>query len=444
MKKEIKGYMNFKPIEFYNIFGFSTDISANEMMVLQWMIDFAGYLNDNKENQIQIHEGEAYYWFDYLKIHDDMPYIFKTFKDKEVKEKSKRTRVHRVISKLIELGAIVPREAKHNRGECKTRFAFTEKTIRYKRGNSSINTFLQKCSKPIYKNVESLSTKMSHNSIVNNSEVNNSSTLGSTTFLTQLFSKLETTYLQQFQQQPSKTWIANQQKKYTQEQIEDVFMRVEAYCVEHTGYPKKRKNLGRVFTQFAKDLKKKTVDVPAYVIDGFTNFFKSKGIDLDASNTANTTKQKMHQVVKKVSEHYGTKMDAKKVAKFLALVNKELWFESKTGLYNVAYLLNKTAEAIATLPKKKKEVTRAKSLQVNKFVSTFAEEVKLDKHLDLERKFARHKIRESLAFLVSALGVANFSSIEQVKNIYSKFLDAYINGNYDTKQEALKHILTKK
>ena len=355
MKKEIKGYMSFKPYEFYNIFGYNTDISASEMMVLQWMIDFAGYLNNNKENQIQIHDGEAYYWFDYLKIHDDMPYIFKTFKDKEVKEKSKRTRVHRIILKLVDLGAIVAREAKHNRGECKTRFAFTEKTIMYKRGNSSINTFLQKSSKPIHKKVDSLSTKMSHNSIVNNSKLNDSTTLGSTTFFAELFAKLETTYLQQFEQQPSKTWLKEQQKKYTEQEIEDVFTRVEAYCVENTGYYKKRKNLGRVFTQFAKDLKKnKDVDVPAYVLEGFTNFYKAKGINLDAANTSNTTKQKMHAVAKKVAEHYKTKLDAKKLTNFLTLVQKELWYDNKTNLYNVAYLLNKTAEAIATLPKKKK------------------------------------------------------------------------------------------
>ena len=184
----------------------------------------------------------------------------------------------------------------------------------YKRGNSSINTFLQKSSKPIDKKVDSLSTKMSHNSIVNNSKLNDSTTLGSTTFFTELFAKLETTYLQQFEQQPSKTWLKEQQKKYTAEEIEDVFTRVEAWCVEHTGYCKKRKNLGRVFTQFAKDLKKnKDVDVPAYVLEGFTNFYKAKGINLDAANTSNTTKQKMHAVAKKVAEHYKTKLDAKKV-----------------------------------------------------------------------------------------------------------------------------------
>ena len=123
-------------------------------------------------------------------------------------------------------------------------------------------------------------------------------------------------------------------------------------------------------------------------------------------------------------------------------------------------LTNKNIHLIvsSTLPRAKKtaEICQATLQLPHKLTSTliernfgswqgkYIEEVKLDKHLDLERKFARHKIRESLAFLVSALGVANFSSIEQVKNIYSKFLDAYINGNYDTKQEALKHILTKK
>ena len=232
--------------------------------------------------------------------------------------------------------------------------------------------------------------------------------------------------------------------KGTTEEIEDVFTRVEAYCVEHTGYCKRRKNLGRVFTQFAKDLKKnKDVDVPAYVLDGFSNFYKAKGINLDAANTSNTTKQKMHAVAKKVAEHYKTKLDAKKLTNFLTLVNKELWYDNKTNLYNVAYLLNKTAEAIATLPKKKKAVTRRKSLQVNKFVSTFVEQVNMDKHLDLEEKHVRHNVRQNLSFLVSALGAANFTSIEQVKNIYSKFLHAYVNGNYESKEQALNS-LTKK
>ena len=53
-------------------------------------------------------------------------------------------------------------------------------------------------------------------------------------------------------------------------------MRVEAYCVEHTGYPKKRKNLGRVFTQFAKDIASNSTDIPKYVTDGFTKFYISK------------------------------------------------------------------------------------------------------------------------------------------------------------------------
>ena len=353
---------------------------------------------------------------------------------------------------MIEHKVIIARDKKFNRAEGKTRFAFTSKALMYKAGivpkniplDKNVQSIGQKDTKGLDKNIQSHWTKTSDNSIVNNSKLNDSITLGSTTFFSELFAKLETTYLQQFEQQPSKTWLKEQQKKYTAEEIEDVFTRVEAWCVEHTGYCKKRKNLGRVFTQFAKDLKKnKDVDVPAYVLEGFTNFYKAKGINLDAANTSNTTKQKMHAVAKKVAEHYKTKLDAKKLTNFLTLVNKELWYDNKTNLYNVAYLLNKTAEAIATLPKKKKATPRKKSLQVNKFVSTFVEQVNMDKHLDLEEKHVRHNVRQNLSFLVSALGAANFTSIEQVKNIYSKFLHAYVNGKYESKEQALK-ALTKK
>ena len=336
----------------FKVFGHIVGLKLEHFILLEYMTKFA--LSNAK---VISNEGINYYWVAHNKAITDMPLVFTTWTKGERVDCSKR-KLRRITEDLEKAGLIY--KYKDSQKECRSYYGFSDTVIKFFSPHSTPRT---KLSEGVDKIVRAPRTELSDNSKLIDSKLNDSTTLGSTTFFSELFAKLETTYLQQFEQQPSKTWLKEQQKKYTAEEIEDVFTRVEAWCVEHTGYCKKRKNLGRVFTQFAKDLKKnKDVDVPAYVLEGFTNFYKAKGINLDAANTSNTTKQKMHAVAKKVAEHYKTKLDAKKLTNFLTLVNKELWYDNKTNLYNVAYLLNKTAEAIATLPKKKKASYTQKKL----------------------------------------------------------------------------------
>ncbi len=415
------------------VFGHIVGLKAEHFILLEYMTKFA--LTNAK---VISSDGVNYYWVAHNKAVADMILFFSYWKDNKRVPASKRTLI-RITAELEKAGLIYKYSGSQKEG--KSYYGFSDTVIKFFSPHVRPTPNL---ARGYANNGEGTTPTLADNSKLIDSKLNDSITLGSTTFFSELFAKLETTYLQQFVEQPSKTWLKEQQKKYTAEEIEDIFTRVEAWCVEHTGYCKKRKNLGRVFTQFAKDLKKnKDVDVPAYVLEGFTNFYKAKRIDLDAANTSNTTKQKMHAVAKKVAEHYKTKLDAKKVTNFLALVKKELWYDSKTSLYNVAYLLNKTAEAIATLPKKKKATPRKKSLQLNKFVSTFLEQVKMDKHLDLEEKH-QHHVRKNIAFLISALGATGFTSVEQVKNLYSAFLSAYTSGKFADKKTALNYILTNK
>ena len=65
------------------------------------MCDFAGYLDANKENQVVVDNGIAFYWFDYLKIYNDMPYLFQS-NNNEIKDASKKRKVFKVLSEMIE------------------------------------------------------------------------------------------------------------------------------------------------------------------------------------------------------------------------------------------------------------------------------------------------------------------------------------------------------
>ena len=448
----MREYINVKPKVFYDLFGLDFEMNFKHMAVLHWMCDFAGYLDANKENQVVVDGGIAFYWFDYLKIYNDMPYLFQS-NNKETKDASKKRKVFKVLSEMIDHKVILARDKKFNRGEGKTRFAFTTKALMYKAGvvppsiskniplDKNVQSIGQKHTKGLDENIQSLLTKTSNNSKLSNSKLNDSNTLGSTTFFVELFAKLETTYLQQFVEQPSNTWLKKQQNKYTQEEIEEIFLSVEAYCVEHTGYCKKRKNLGRVFTQFAKDLKK-DVAVSSYILDAFTIFFKAKGLDLKADKMSKTAKSQMQNITKQVEEHYGTKLNAKRLSSFLSLVKKELWYDKNTKLYTVAYLNNKIAEAIALLPKKKKTAPSKINLQVNEFITTFGREITMDKHNDLEEYALRHRIREAMPFFKGALGAAKFTTTQQVKNVYIAFLKAWADKSYPSdKASVLKSVI---
>ena len=415
------------------VFGHIVGLRLDHFILLEYMTKFA--LSNAK---VISSEGINYYWVAHTKAITDMPLVFTTWNKGKRVPASKRT-IRRITEDLEKAGLIY--KYKDSQKECRSYYGFSDTVIKFFSPHSTPRT---KMSEGVDKNVQGARTEMSDDNKLIDNKLKDSSTLGSTTFLTQLFSKLETTYLQQFEQQPSKTWIANQQKKYTQEQIEDVFMRVEAYCVEHTGYPKRRKNLGRVFTQFAKDIASKSTDTPKYVTDGFTKFYISKGVKLDAAKMSNTSKKQMLNIVKALKEHYkGIKLTADRVATFLSKVKKELWFDTKTDLYNVAYLNSKIQEAIATLPKQQKKKEPRKIQPDNIHVTKFKEDVHMDKSIHLFEGYMRIDVVRRVNDFYARAKKINFGNIKQVEVAFLKYQEAILSRKYDNEAQAFNSIFKK-
>ena len=420
----------------FKVFGHIVGLRLDHFILLEYMTKFA--LSNAK---VISSEGINYYWVAHAKAISDMPLVFTTWKDGKRVDCSKRT-LRRITSDLEKAGLIY--KYKDCQKESKSYYGFSDTVI----------SFFSPHVKPRTKNSEGVDINNlgARSTVATNSKLLDSKLKDSiykghessqSSHMSHIFDSINSVYLQRFKQLPSKDWLKKRENELGKDVVLSIFSAIEDQCVkmdkpssihaEDKGFI----NLASKFKTFHKYY------VSDVVTNAFTKFFKSKGLDIDASKSSLSDQKKMSNIVKQLEEKYNKKFNEDRVFNFLCMVKKELWYNNSTDLYTVAFLNNNIQQAIATLPKKKKATPRKKSLQVNKFVSTFVEEVNMDKHLDLEEKHVRHNVRQNLSFLVSALGAANFTSIEQVKSIYSKFLHAYVNGKYESKEQALK-ALTKK
>ena len=199
-----------------------------------------------------------------------------------------------------------------------------------------------------------------------------------------------------------------------------------------------------MFTQFAKDVASKNTDIPKYVTDGFTNFYVSKGVKLDAAKMSNTSKKQMLNIVKAIKEHYkGINLTSDRVTSFLNKVKKELWFDSKTDLYNVAYLNSKIQEAIATLPTKQKKKEPRKIQPDNVHVTKFKEDVHMDKSTHLFKGYMRIDVVRRVNDFYARAKKIKFTSIQQVEAVFLKYQEAILSRQFDNEAQAFNSIFKK-